>query len=135
MDVLEPRNTPNPQTPPLTKTGALPKGLKNPAGIHRQTRAANSVLHLICALEQPHLGKDPPNTQELPQQRFVTTRECVAAQEGETGMGDSPRDLFPLTAAVILGVWHNAECICRGQLDPGKKKKRRDMFFFKKIKL
>lgn len=47
--------------------------------------------------------------------------DMPGAQEGETATGDSPRASFPLTAAVILGVWHNGEC--RGQLDPGKKRR------------
>lgn len=60
------------------------------------------------------------------QQRVCGTS---GAQEGETGTGDSPRALFPSTAVVILGTWHNGECVCRGHLDPCKKG---DVFFFKK---
>lgn len=121
-----------PQTPALAKIQALPapepEGL-NPAGIHQQTRAASLVLHLICAslgTDTSGDGSSQPwdsNIQELSQRRFVTNRVCgtSGAQECETGTGDSPRALFPLTAAVILGAWRNGERVCRGQLDPGKK--------------
>lgn len=129
------QNTPNPA---LATSGALPTPQQRvkpcrdpPTNQSCQPRAALDLCQpwkshpwglLLTALGLEHPGA--ATAKICHQQRVWDT---PGAQEGETATGDSPRALFPLTAAVILGAWHNGEC--RGQLDPGKKG---DVFFFKK---
>lgn len=129
-DGVEPRNTPNPCSGQDSGTASpRAKGVK-PCWDPPTKQSCQPCAALdLCQPWNRHiwgwlltaLGFKHPGT--------VTAKIChqhrvcgtSGAQECETGTGDSPRALFPLTAAVILGAWRNGECVCRGQLDPGKK--------------